>query len=55
MNEPIKIFLVDDHVLFREGIKFVLSQIPHFKIVGEAPFNVPDRFMGGNPLLYTGK
>jgi hypothetical protein len=26
-----------------------------FKIVGEAPFNVPARFIGGNPLLYSGK
>jgi DNA-binding NarL/FixJ family response regulator len=36
MTKTIHIFLVDDHVLFREGIKFTLSQIPHFKIIGEA-------------------
>src|SRR5690349_16567369 len=32
----IKIILVDDHQMFREGLKFVLKQIPEFEIIGEA-------------------
>lgn len=32
----IKIFIVDDHDLFREGVKFVLSKNPDFEIVAEA-------------------
>jgi DNA-binding NarL/FixJ family response regulator len=32
----IKIVLVDDHQMFREGLKFVLKQIPEFDIIGEA-------------------
>ena len=31
-----KIILVDDHKLFRNGIKFILSDIPGIDIVGEA-------------------
>jgi DNA-binding NarL/FixJ family response regulator len=31
-----KIFIVDDHKLFREGLNFVLSQIDGFEVVGEA-------------------
>jgi DNA-binding NarL/FixJ family response regulator len=48
----INLFIVDDHSLFREGLKFVLSQIPNFKIIGEAsdgiefleslPLQIPD-------------
>ena len=34
--ERIKIILVDDHQMFREGLKFVLKQIPEFDIIGEA-------------------
>jgi DNA-binding NarL/FixJ family response regulator len=34
--EKIKIILVDDHQMFREGLKFVLKQIPEFEIIGEA-------------------
>ena len=34
--ERIKIILVDDHQMFREGLKFVLKQIPEFEIIGEA-------------------
>jgi DNA-binding NarL/FixJ family response regulator len=36
MQKVIQIFLVDDHAIFREGLKFILSQIPVFKIIGEA-------------------
>lgn len=31
-----KVILVDDHKLFRNGIKFILSDIPELDIVGEA-------------------
>jgi DNA-binding NarL/FixJ family response regulator len=34
--EKIKIILVDDHQMFREGLKFVLKQIQEFDIIGEA-------------------
>ena len=34
--KKIKIILVDDHQMFREGLKFVLSQIHEFEIIGEA-------------------
>src|SRR5687768_4375854 len=33
----IKIILVDDHQMFRDGLKFVLQQIPEFEIIGAAP------------------
>lgn len=32
----IKIILVDDHQMFREGLKFVLEQISEFEIIGAA-------------------
>lgn len=34
--EKIKILLVDDHEIFRSGLKFVLSHHERFEIVGEA-------------------
>jgi DNA-binding NarL/FixJ family response regulator len=34
--EPIKIFIVDDHPLFRYGLISVLSEYPEFKVVGDA-------------------
>ncbi|MEW9900598.1 response regulator transcription factor [Chitinivorax sp. PXF-14] len=36
MSKPIRILLVDDHTLFRSGIKALLSRQPEFVIVGEA-------------------
>lgn len=36
MSKEIDIVLVDDHVLFREGLKFILSNISGYKIVAEA-------------------
>jgi DNA-binding NarL/FixJ family response regulator len=35
-REPIKIVIVDDHDLFREGVKYILSKVPEFHIVGDA-------------------
>ena len=35
-SEKINIFLVDDHQLFREGLKFLLNQITNVNVVGEA-------------------
>ncbi len=35
-DKPIKVFVVDDHALFREGVKFVLSQMASVEVVGEA-------------------
>lgn len=35
-TEPIRIFLVDDHPIVREGVRSLLSAAPHIEIVGEA-------------------
>ncbi|TAJ11985.1 DNA-binding response regulator [Marinilabiliaceae bacterium JC017] len=35
-NDNIKVMVVDDHALFREGVKFVLSQMDRVQVVGEA-------------------
>ncbi|NJD04415.1 MAG: response regulator transcription factor [Ruminiclostridium sp.] len=40
MAETIKILIVDDHELVREGLKVVLQRQPHFSLVGEA--DTPD-------------
>ncbi|MBU4003017.1 MAG: response regulator transcription factor [Proteobacteria bacterium] len=34
-NSPIKIFLADDHTLFREGLKRILETEKGIKVVGE--------------------
>lgn len=36
MNLPIRIFIVDDHILVRRGIRSILEQDPRFVILGEA-------------------
>ncbi len=36
MQEKIKIILVDDHKMFREGLKFLLSKIKTTKVIAEA-------------------
>ena len=36
MNRKIKVLVVDDHPLFREGIKAILERSPEFEVVGEA-------------------
>ena len=36
MSEPSTVLLVDDHRMFREGIRARLAQEPDFRVVGEA-------------------
>ncbi len=36
MSDRIRIFLVDDHRLFRDGLRRLLSSGEHFEVVGEA-------------------
>jgi two-component system nitrate/nitrite response regulator NarL len=39
-DKPISVLLVDDHALFRSGIRSLLQRQPEFTIVGEAPDGV---------------
>jgi DNA-binding NarL/FixJ family response regulator len=41
MSEPIKLLVVDDHILFRRGLIGLVREQPDFRIVGEAG-NGPD-------------
>lgn len=36
MDKKIKIFIVDDHDMFRDGIKLLLSSNDHFEVIAEA-------------------
>ncbi|AEG70634.1 MULTISPECIES: response regulator [Ralstonia solanacearum species complex] len=36
MNMPVKLLLVDDHPLVRDGVRVRLEAVPHFQVVGEA-------------------
>jgi two-component system nitrate/nitrite response regulator NarL len=36
VNAPIRVLIVDDHVLFRGGVKALLARQPGFEVVGEA-------------------
>lgn len=36
VKKKIKVLLVDDHKLFREGLAFIISQMEGFEVVGEA-------------------
>lgn len=36
MTQPLRVLLVDDHTLFRGGIRLLLQRHPEFEIVGEA-------------------
>lgn len=37
MNKKLKVFIVDDHDLFREGVKVLLGKSQKIEIIGEAP------------------
>ncbi|MCX7696787.1 MAG: response regulator transcription factor [Bacteroidales bacterium] len=37
IDDVIKISIVDDHELFRNGVKMVLSKMPQVKVIGEYP------------------
>lgn len=34
--DPVRILIVDDHTLFRDGLRAILKAVPDFEIVGEA-------------------
>lgn len=36
MTAPIRVLLIDDHTLFRSGVKALLSRQSEFEVVGEA-------------------
>ena len=36
MTQSIRILLVDDHTLFRSGVKALLQRQPDFEVIGEA-------------------
>jgi DNA-binding NarL/FixJ family response regulator len=36
MSEPLRVLLVDDHILFRTGVKAVLATRPDMEVIGEA-------------------
>lgn len=36
MTQSIRIILVDDHTLFRSGVKALLQRQPDFEVIGEA-------------------
>ena len=36
MNKPVNIIIVDDHAIFRDGLKSLIEEIDNFYIIGEA-------------------
>ncbi len=36
MNQKMKVFIIDDHPLFREGVKTIIARDPNFVVCGEA-------------------
>jgi DNA-binding NarL/FixJ family response regulator len=36
MKESFTVFIVDDHILFRDGLKYVIEKLPDFTVTGEA-------------------
>jgi two-component system, NarL family, invasion response regulator UvrY len=49
VDSMINVFIVDDHAIFREGLKKVLSAVPDIAVVGEAADGPEalDRILGG--------
>ena len=49
--EPIRVFLVDDHLVVREGLRSLLSSFPDMQVVGEADNSlvVPTRVQATQP------
>jgi len=37
MKREVKLLIVDDHPVFRRGLRQVIEENPHFRVVGEAP------------------
>ncbi|MCK5170892.1 MAG: response regulator transcription factor [Bacteroidales bacterium] len=35
MSDKLKVFIVDDHVIFRNGLRTILNKVENFQIVGE--------------------
>ena len=35
-KEPTRVLVVDDHALFRHGLKAMFASVPHYEVVGEA-------------------
>src|SRR5512132_3799185 len=35
-NGHVKILVVDDHAIFRGGLRILLEEEPHFRVIGEA-------------------
>ena len=51
---PIRILIVDDHTLFREGVRAILKAVSDFEIVGEEKidgqiYNIWEAFIKANP------
>lgn len=36
MNKPVNILIVDDHSLFRKGLKLLLNELDNYRVIGEA-------------------
>lgn len=36
MNSEVKLFLADDHTIFREGLKLIIEDVPNYSVTGEA-------------------
>ena len=36
MSQPVRVLLADDHPLFREGVRMILSEDPEVEVVGQA-------------------
>ncbi|HOP64127.1 MAG TPA: response regulator transcription factor [Spirochaetota bacterium] len=36
MKDEVTLFLADDHTIFREGLKLIIEDVPHYRVIGEA-------------------